>query len=191
MYFKITNIGEKKYQDMGMVNIDAAFYLESGDEGFDNYMAEHHVQVPVIPVGGYPGKRDMEGVPIDQKAFDAWLAALPKVWQLNPFCNHSIQFEASATEEEILYCFEWALAITHKNYLKDDLQCKAGGQVVNQPFSYLGRKTFYEAIKSIPEAEKTPGMNAAEQLTADAAAKAIALKDVDFTKIKAGIYKVK
>lgn len=191
MYFKITNVGEKKYEDMGMVNVDAAFYLEEGDDGFAAYMAEHHVQVPVIPEGGYPGKVDKEGIPLDQKDFAAWMAALPKVWQLNPFCNHSMQFEASATEEEILYCFEWGLAMTHANYLKNDLQCKAAGRVVNQPINYSGRKSFYEGIKSIPEAEKTPTMKLADQLKTAATAKVAALKEVDFKTIQTvGEYKV-
>lgn len=194
MFFKIINIGDPKYKysDMGMINVDAAFYLEAGDEGFDKYQAEHYAQVPVIPAGGYPGKLDDEGVPADKKAFGVWLAALPKVWQFNPFCNHSIQFEPSVTKEEILYCFDLALVMTHENYLKNDLECKVDGRVVNQSINYESRKVFYDGIKNIPEAEKTIIMKAAEQLKIAAVAKLVELNEADINKTKtAGEYKVK
>lgn len=192
MYFKITNVGDKKYSDMGLVNIDAAFYLEEGDEGYEDYIKEHYVTLPVIPKGGYPGKVNERGGPVDIAEYEKWLASLPTVKQLNPFCNHSMQFEASATEEEILYCFEWALGMTHANYLKKDLMCKADGQIVNQPIQYVARKMFYEGLKSIPEVEKTPVMKLADQLKSDAVTKETALKLVDFTAVKTiGEYRVK
>lgn len=192
MYLKITSLGEQKYIDMGMISVSAAFYLEEGDEGFAAYMAEHHVEVPVMPEGGYPGEVDKEGKPLDQKDFDTWLAGLPKVWQLNPFCNHSMQFEASVTKEEILYCFEWALAMTHANYLKNDLQCKTDGKVVNQSINYDSRKAYYTGIKIIPDINKTPKMVADAKLVSDATVKIAALKDIDFSNIKTvAEYKVK
>jgi hypothetical protein len=52
-------------------------------------------------------------------------------------------------EEKILWCFEFALGITHRNYLIDDLHCKKGGQIVNQPFYYLVRRLHYLHFNSL------------------------------------------
>ena len=82
----------------GMVQVRFCMYLEPGDYGY----ATHHVQLPIIPEGGYQGKVDEIGQPIDREAYDKWLDGLPKQWQNNPFHNHFIQVEPTATDEEIL-----------------------------------------------------------------------------------------
>ena len=82
----------------GMVQVRLSMYLDEGDYGYE----KHHIQVPVIPEGGYPGKWDAEGSPVDTKDFDKWLKKLPKVWQNNPFHNHFIQVEPDTTDEEIM-----------------------------------------------------------------------------------------
>jgi hypothetical protein len=160
MYYKITKVGEPKYSDMGMVDVMASFYLEDKDEGYVNYIKEHYVQLPVIPEGGYRGEVNEIGVPVDIKDYKTWVASLPTVQQLNPFCNHSIQFEHDVTEADIRYCFDLALATTHQNYLLDDLHCQKGGQVVNQDINYSVRKDYYENTKQIPEASQTLAMKA-------------------------------
>ncbi len=194
MFFKINKPQRDKYTDMGMVNIDASFYLEDGDEGYDKYMAEHHVQVPVIPEGGYPGEVNEMGMPVDQKDYKDWIKSLPTIWRLNPFCNHSIQFGATVTREEILWCFEFALAQTHLNYLKDDLRCKkgTGAKIVNQDINYRARKAYYEGVKQIPIENQTTSEKTELAKVASAEAKVVVLKDVDFTKVKTSVkYKVK
>lgn len=215
MYFKIINIGEDKYTAMGMINIDAQLFLEPGDDGYEKYIAEHYVTVPVIPEGGYPRQIDLDsatkkwedklqslygenpdGVYVAEdydeyndfknqsKSYTEWLKSLPTIKQLNPFCTHSIQFEHDVTEEEILWCFEFALGITHRNYLKDDLHCKKGGQVVNQPFHYSARRAFYQGVGVIPEKIRSDYMKK-EMAKADKAANALAkLKDVEFSSIQ-------
>ena len=60
----------------------------------------HHVYVPVIPEGGYTGKV-IDGVPLDQKAYDSWLAKLPHVWQLNPCLCHFITIPELTKLEDI------------------------------------------------------------------------------------------
>lgn len=191
-YFKILPIQKDKYTDMGMINIDAQLFLEKGDDGYDKYIAEHYVQVPVIPEGGYQGKVDEEGLPVDKEDYQKWLDSLEKVWQLNPFCTHSIQFEHDVTEEEILWCFEFALGITHRNYLIDDLHCKKGGQVVNQTFGYSSRRAFYQGVSIIPENNRTPYMEAEMAKVDKTSARLSKIKDVDFTNIQTiGKYKVK
>ena len=52
-FFKINAPTKDKYTDMGMVNISASFYLEEGDEGWEQYQKEHHVIVPIFPAEGY------------------------------------------------------------------------------------------------------------------------------------------
>lgn len=192
MYFKITKVGEQKYTDMGMINVCAAFYLEPGDAGYDKYVAEHFVTIPIIPKDGYTGKIDKETGKPDVTEYNNWLATLPTTQRFNPFCNHFMQFEPTVTEEEILYCFEWALPMTQANYIKDDLKCNVDGVTVNQPINYDSRKAYYEGIKIIPDINKTPKMIADAKLVSDATAKIAALKDIDFSKIKTvAEYKVK
>lgn len=165
MYFEIQPIQKDKYTAMGMINVDARFYLEKGDEGYDKYIAENKVIVD-----------DVE--------------------RLNPFCTHSIQFEHDVTEEEILWCFEFALGITHRNYLVDDLHCKNGGQIVNQPFGYSGRRVIYRGAKDAPTDETYlkfhPLKAIQKEKISRAETKINQLKDVDFTKVKTiGKYRVR
>lgn len=157
MYFKIGEPEKDKYCGLGMININAAFYLEKGDDGYDKYIAEHLVD-----------------------------------GELNPFCNHSIQFEANVTEEEILWCFEFAMAMTHSNYLIDDLRCATTGKTVNQPINYLSRKAFYAGVKQIP-AESQNAYEKAELAKCVAAENKIdALKEIDFKTVETiAAYRVK
>lgn len=186
MYFKITKIGEQKYTDMGMINVCASFYLEPGDDGYDKYILEHFVTIPVIPKGGFPGKIDEKTGEYDPVEYQEWLATLPTEQRLNPFCNHFMQFEPTVTEEEILYCFEWALPMTQANYIKDDLKCNVDGVTVNQPINYDSRKAYYEGIKIIPDINKTPKMKADTKLIGDAAVKIVSLKSLELAEVKIG-----
>lgn len=186
MFFKLDPIKKDKYTDMGMVNISASFFIEEGDEGWDKYQAEHHVVVPILPESGYPGKRDESGVILDREDYIAWIKSLPTEEKDNPFCNHSIQFEADVTDEEILWCFEFALAQTHLNYLADDLHCKKGkGKVVNQDINYIKRRQDYILNKET----LTPfGLSK----VANAETKVTSLKKVDFSTVETiANYKVK
>ena len=120
------------------------------------------------------------------------LVTVDGVEQFNPFCTHSIQFEHDATEEEILWCFEWALGITHQNYLKDDLHCKKDGQVVNQPFHYIARKAFYEGVSMIPEDDRSDYMKTEMAKTDKAKGRVSKIKNVDFGNVKTiGKYRVR
>lgn len=85
-------------ENNGMVQIRLAMYLYPSDYGYE----KQHVQVPVIPVGGYAGKRDSIGQPVDRNDYDKWISSLPKVWQDNPFHNHFIYVEPTMADEEIM-----------------------------------------------------------------------------------------
>ena len=82
MYYKVEPSGccERK----GMVQIRFSFYLEPGDYGYD----KHHVEVPIIPKDGYPGKVDEVGSPYDMEDYIMWIDKLPTEWVNNPFHNH-------------------------------------------------------------------------------------------------------
>lgn len=96
MYVKVEPSGccERK----GMVQIRFSMYLDPTDYGYE----KHHIQVPVIPEGGYSGKVGEQGQPLDNKDFQKWLSKLPTTWQNNPFHNHFIYVEPTATDAEIL-----------------------------------------------------------------------------------------
>ena len=81
----------------GMRQIRLCFYLEPGDARYN----EHHVRVPIIPEGGYPGKADASGRPESEDAFRSWRDSLPKKWRTNPFHNHFIRVPLDATDEDI------------------------------------------------------------------------------------------
>jgi hypothetical protein len=95
MYAEIEKSGIAVFQ--GLVTVRFAFYLES----FDPRYEEHHIQVPVIPEGGYQGKVDEGGSPVDQKDYDKWENKLPHVWQNNPFHNHFDLVSADIADAEL------------------------------------------------------------------------------------------
>lgn len=173
MYYKIISYGDPNYTKLGMINVDAQFYLEKGDKGYDKYIAEHYVEVMVFPEKGYEGKTNEIGAPVDMEDYKKWLESLPKVWQLNPFCNHSIQFETNVTETEIFAAFDRALKITHQNYLIDDLHCQNGGQIVNANIHYRERLSLYAK----PTTELQAKILSAEN-------KVVSLNQVELTQIK-------
>jgi hypothetical protein len=223
MYFKLQPIQRDKYTDMGMINVSADLYLEEGDIGYDKYIAEHRVQVPIIPEGGYTQQKELDAATLvwekkqeelykfnpkgdfilesyeeyvnytkERDAYDNWIKSLPKMQQLNPFCNHSIQFEHDVTEEEILWCFEFALGITHRNYLIDDLHCKKGGQIVNQDIKYSARRAFYQGINLIPENNRSDYMKQEMAKIEKVKTRMINLQKTEFHNIETiGKYKVK
>jgi len=96
MHFKVESSGccERK----GYVQIRLSMYLDEQDYGYD----KHHVQVPIIPKDGFPGKIEGPGVPVDIEEYKKWMDALPKEWINNPFHNHFIYTEPNITDEEIL-----------------------------------------------------------------------------------------
>lgn len=143
MYFKVnvTGCGERR----GLCEVRYDLYLDPDDHGY----SEHYVQVPMIPEGGYMGKMDNMGVPVDQVDYDKWLAALPRVWQNNPFCCHFCQFESTVTDEEILYVGELALDMAFNNWKTGDLHKNK-----NQPVSLIDLTVYKHIAKPIVESEK-------------------------------------
>jgi hypothetical protein len=85
-------------------------YREPGDPGYE----EHHVEVPVVPKEGYPGKmipnpdapKSGESlvasfIPENAKDYGEWLASLPTVWQNNPCLNQFIQVNINTTQAQL------------------------------------------------------------------------------------------
>lgn len=69
----------------GLIQVRLDFCLESGDVRYDAprfYVIDWDNAVP------YTGKLDKEGQPVNQKDYDKWEVALPRVWQ-SERCFHS------------------------------------------------------------------------------------------------------
>lgn len=93
----------------GLVQIRFSMYLEPNDYGYEKY----HIQVPVIPKGGYPGEMvrvevkdaysdGKTNIPLDQGDYNRWFESLPKVWQNSPFHNHFIYVEPETPDAVIM-----------------------------------------------------------------------------------------
>lgn len=61
----------------------------------------HYVYVPVIPESGYPGLVDKDGNPVDQKAYDEWLAGLPHIRRVNPCLCQFVTMPETVTLSDI------------------------------------------------------------------------------------------
>lgn len=81
----------------GLLRLRINTYREPGEVGYE----EHHVQVPVIPEGGYPGEKDAEGNPVDPEAYNAWIEGLPKEEKNNPCLNQFVQVPIGTPKEKI------------------------------------------------------------------------------------------
>lgn len=86
MIGKIEMVQESPVEGVMILRVNT--YREQGEVGYE----EHHVQVPVFPdlkapLGGYAGKIDDMGQPVDRDDYKKWVASLPKVWQNNPCLN--------------------------------------------------------------------------------------------------------
>jgi hypothetical protein len=81
----------------GKVQLRFSYYLEPDDPRYE----EHHIQVPIIPEGGYPGELDADGSPVDQEHYNSWLENLSRKWRDNPFHNHFVYVDADVTDAEI------------------------------------------------------------------------------------------
>jgi hypothetical protein len=68
-YCKINKTGCCERKGHPQIRFD--MFLEPDDARYE----ETYVQVPVIPVGGYPNKTNKDGTPVDQKDYDRWFAS--------------------------------------------------------------------------------------------------------------------
>jgi len=99
-YAKIESSGCGIVKDVTKLRIDC-FLNET-----DPYYERHYVYVPDPKdpkyIAGYPGLVDAEGMPLNQKDYDAWLESLTHIWQNNPFHSHKIWLpDAGATDNYI------------------------------------------------------------------------------------------
>lgn len=106
-YAKIEPSGCGTHKNRAKIRLD--FFLSPDDPTYD----KHHVYVPVFPPEGYPGEVDEVGSPLDQANYDAWEAALPHVWQNNPFHSHFIYPEVDLTDNDIKQKMETCLNYFH------------------------------------------------------------------------------
>lgn len=109
MYYKINPTGCTERNGLVQVRFDC--YLDPLDPGY----AEHHVTVPVIS-GSYTGKVDAMGSPVDQAAYDKWLASFPTETRDNPFCCHFRCFEPDVTDTDLVKAGDEILKMAGDNF---------------------------------------------------------------------------
>jgi len=78
-----------------MVRVDVE--LDAYDSAYNDYL----IHVPVIPPGGYPGKTDKDGVPLDMDAYKKWEASLPEELALGFHISHFIAVDPEATRDDV------------------------------------------------------------------------------------------
>lgn len=122
-YFKINKTGADERKGLVQVRFDC--YLSRDDEGNE----EHYVTVPDLTDAVYEGKLDGEGMPVDQKDFEAWIASLPTITRNNPFCCHFRCFEPDVTDEGLLKAGDEILAMSMKNWETRELRKNANPAV--------------------------------------------------------------
>lgn len=75
-------------------------------EPTDKTYAIHHIEVldetSAAYLKGYNGKLDEMGNPVDQEAYDAWIASLPKIWVTNPCLCYFLIINEGDTLTQIL-----------------------------------------------------------------------------------------
>jgi len=122
-YFKVNPTGcNERY---GTVQVRFDCHLEQTDPGY----ADHRVTVPVIPPGGYSGKVNDNGNPVDVADYNKWVASLPTETRDNPFCCHFRCFSPDVTDEEIVKAGEEILAMAQKNLKAGELWKNANPKV--------------------------------------------------------------
>ena len=139
----------------GLVSVRFDLFLETDDARYD----ERHTYVPVIPIEGYPGKVDKEGVPKSQKDYDLWLASLPHIWQLAPFHSHFLRFEPDVSQETVEQAILFHIPNFYKAWTEGWDKQKGGmrhGWDVATRTKALGRPRRYDKEFSLPELGTRP-----------------------------------
>jgi hypothetical protein len=148
MQIKFEPSGTSVHKDQLKIRLD--LYPDVGEKSY----AQNYVNVPVIPVGGYPGKVDAMGQPVNQKQYDTWLAGLPRIWQLNPCLSVFVGVDANVTK---LLLSEYIGDILKSDVLAtiDDAMIQANSAHLISP--YMKGKTILSSAKTttFDEAAKT------------------------------------
>jgi len=104
MFFKIENSGCE--EEKGFIKIRFDLFLDPMDY---RYNETYYLWPTSEAYGdGYKGVLDGNELPIDQNDYDTWWDSLEKEWVHAPFQSHFVYFESTVTEEEIMFCGEWA-----------------------------------------------------------------------------------
>ena len=110
-YCKINKTGCMERRGHPQIRFD--MFLEPDDTRYK----DTYIQVPVIPADGYPNKANKDGTPVDQKGYDLWYASLPRIWQLNPFHSHFIDYYPhDFTDSQLKSDMDFHLANFYKTY---------------------------------------------------------------------------
>ncbi len=92
MQIKYNPSGTHVYKDQLKIRLD--MYPSEVEKSY----ARNYVYVPVYPEGGYPGKRNEYGFPLDREDYRKWLDGLPHIWQLNPCLSVLVAVDTAITK---------------------------------------------------------------------------------------------
>lgn len=161
---------------IGMIPFFGAFFLEENDNGYNEYLSQYYVDVPII-TGKYNGELTASQLPVDIDDYNKWISSFPTKKILYPFVIHQICFELEHLDnlENVLFCFEWGLALSHQNFIQNTKI------PVNQDIGYLKRIQHYKS-----------NLHDKEKRINDCYKKSKELFDVDLTQVQTvEVYNVK
>ncbi len=171
MLIKTEPSGTHVHKEHLLVRLD--FYPEPGDKSY----SLHHVQIPIIPPGGYPGKLnpqgttmetkggidvdgnyippqqiDISGQPVDEMDYQNWLAGLPKEWVTNPCLSHFVRVKPDISLTELQ---DFITNSMDGNVIAtiDDVMTQANSAHFISP--YMRTKAAVSGVKVSPGADKT------------------------------------
>lgn len=139
MIIKFEPSGTHAHKDILKVRLD--LYAETTEKSY----AQNYVSVPIIPLEGYPGKVDKDGQPLDQKAYDDWLTALPHIWQLNPSLSVFVAVDENVTKQ-ILTEFVGDVWKADQMATIDDIMTQANS--IHLISSYMKQRTQLSTTKT-------------------------------------------
>jgi hypothetical protein len=119
MKFKIEKTGcsvrtlkDAKQDDCHFTQVRMDFFLDSSDIGYD----KQHVLAPIIPLDGYPGKKNETGTPDNMGDYISWIKSLPTVFVDKPFHAHFVQLNSDVKDEEILFVAAIAMSWAYEKW---------------------------------------------------------------------------
>ena len=141
----------------GHLVIRLDFYPEPADQTY----VIHHVNVvdetSQAWLKGYKGKLDDEGNPVDQVAYDAWIAGLPHIWRVNPCLCKTVTIPTTLNTIGLTTLLQ-TLNKTTLATLDDTLQKEYGAWLVGDQIAQKTHQLDRESLLNtrIPFAAKVP-----------------------------------
>lgn len=119
------------------------FYPDEADKSY----FPHYIYSPVIPADGFPGEVDENKKPVSRKDYDDWIAALPRIWQINPSLCAFVEVHQDITKKLLL---EWCNDILKADEIAtiDDIMAKQEPGHFISPFMRNKRILYSQKVKT-------------------------------------------